>query len=253
MPGVLVDAALVGNDLRRKAGTLREQITRKYRQRLTEKFGKDAIPVVQALCPLVYVGLGESSQELRLLLDQVAAEISEANARRVISELEPLGYVRRRGEYVAVVPPLFAAGLLEELLRTNPLLPEGLYRKLNAPAHIRLLERLVTIELPESAPFWSFIFGEDGPFGDGQHFSGEKFELLEYLARAVPVRTAYFLRQHAEAVWLQLAPNSTQDAFRLWTAINLCSTSQPRRWRPSRCSPFLRSAKRKPQNRREQR
>ncbi len=220
MPGVLVDAALMGSDLRRDAGTLREQITRKYRQRLTEKFGKDAIPVVQALCPLVYVGLGDSSQELRTLLGQVAVEISEVSARRIISELELLGYVRRRGEYVAVVPPLFAAGLLEELLRTNPFLPESLHRKLNAAAHIRLLERLVTVELPESATFWSFVFGDDGPFGDGQHFSSENFELLEYLARAVPVRTAYFLRQHAEAVWLQLPPASNQDAFQLWATIN---------------------------------
>lgn len=220
LPGVLVDAALMGNDLRREAGTLREQITHKYRQRLTEKVGKEAIPVVQALCPLVYVGLGQSFQELHTLLAQVAPEISEASARRVIGELEPLGYVRRRGEYVAVVPPLFAAGLLEELLRIDLPLPERLYKTLNAAARIRLLERLVTVELPEFATFWSFIFGEDGPFGDGQHFSSEKFELLEYLARAVPVRTAYFLRQHAETVWLQLAPNSSQDAFRLWAAIN---------------------------------
>jgi hypothetical protein len=218
VPGVLVDAALAGADLRRDSGTLREQLTRKYRQRLESRAGLGAVPIAQALCLLVYVWLRPSQGELTAILSEIASDIPEATVLREVSRLEELGYVRRRGEYVAVIPPLFAAGLAHQLVSSQPMLPERLFSRLDLAARKRLIERLVTLELSDSIPFWSFIFGPEGPFGEAARFA-KNFDLLDCLARATPRATALFLQQRFDFILREVLPLTDRSSGRLRGAI----------------------------------
>jgi len=130
IPGVLVAATRVGEELHRNSVSLRQQLSQRFRQNLESKAGKDALPILQALSPLVYVRISAESTELPLLLSHVAPEIQTASALRRLSELAALGFLRKQGEYVAVVPPMFAAGLFYDLLQNIPTLPRNLMSEL---------------------------------------------------------------------------------------------------------------------------
>ncbi len=219
IPGVLVAAALVGEELHRESGSLRKQLSQKFSQSLEDKAGKDALPLLQALSPLVYVRVGGESSELPVLLSHIAPEIQVPSVLRRLGEFEALGFLRRQGEYVAVVPPMFAAGLFHDLAHDNPSLPEQLMASLDLAGRKRLLERLVTVELSHATPFTSFVFGPGGPFGDTERFSGN-LELLDYLARALPVETARFLRQQLDEIWRDVVQRGQNGMERLLAAIN---------------------------------
>ena len=219
IPGVLIEAALVGEELHRKSGSLRKQLSRKLKQSLEEKAGKDALAILQVLSPLAYVRLGGESPELQVLLPYIAPEIQVNTVLRRLADFEALGFLRRQGDYVAVVPPMFAAGLFYELAQDNPSLPGQLMADMDLPGRKRLLERLVTVELPHTTPFVSFVFGEEGPFRDPEQFR-ENLELLDYLARAIPEETAAFLRRQLDDIWRDIVYRGQSGMQDLLTAIN---------------------------------
>jgi hypothetical protein len=103
-----------------------------------------------------------------------------------------MGYVRVRGNYVSVVPPLFAARLVEELAVTQDGTLRTLFDGLNKTSRGRFLERMVTVDLPEKSGFWDYIFADNGPLESAAPTNGH-FDHIECLARAVPTRTARFL------------------------------------------------------------
>jgi hypothetical protein len=219
IPGVLVAAALVGEELHRESGSLRKQLSQKFGQSLEDRAGKDALPLLQALSPLVYVRVGGKSSELPVLLSHIAPEIQVPSVLRRLGEFEALGFLRKQGEYVAVVPPMFAAGLFHDLAHDNPSLPEELMASLDLAGRKRLLERLVTVDLPHAMPFTSFVFGPGGPFGDPERSRGN-LELLDYLARALPGETARFLRQQLDDVWRDVVQRGQNGMEHLLAAIN---------------------------------
>ena len=219
LPGVLVAAAIAGEELHRESESLRKQLSQKFRQSLEDRAGKDALPVLQALSPLVYVRVGRESSELPVLLSHIAPEITVPSVLRRLGEFEALGFLRKQGQYVAVFPPMFAAGLFHDLAHDNPLLPEQLMARLDLAGRKRLLERLVTVDLPHAMPFTSFVFGPGGPFGDTERFRGN-LELLDYLARALPGDTARFLRQQLDDVWRDVVHRGQNGMDHLLGAIN---------------------------------
>ena len=218
IPGVLVAAADMGNELRLKAGSLRDQLLRRFCQRLLSRADREALHIVQVLSPFVYVDTTDSSPELQTLLAAVGLTMTVAGVRRRLADLEKLGYVRRRGNFIAVTPPLFAAGLFQELIDADPGLPIRLFNEAEFSVRVRLLERLVMLGLPESNPFWAHVFGGGGPFGEPQLFASN-FGLLDYLARAVPNRVARFLHQEWDFVWTDVLPNTRGGATQLAEAL----------------------------------
>jgi hypothetical protein len=219
IPGVLVEAAALGEELHREAGSLRKQLSQKFRHSLETKAGRDALLLLKALSPLVYVRVIAQSSELQVLLSHIAPEVQLATVLHRLSEFEALGFLRRQGEYVAVVPPMFAAGLFHDVATDNPSLPEQLMAGLDLAGRKRLLERLVTVELPHATPFTSFVFGPAGPFGDAERF-GENLELLDYLARALPQETARFLHQRLAEIWRDVVHRGQNGMQSLLSAVN---------------------------------
>jgi len=136
------------------------------------------------LSPLVCVRLDDSA-ELQVLIDLIAPTQSLPGIRRQIGELESFGCARIRGETAAVVPPMFAAGLLQKLIRARPDLPSLLFTRLSHDGRKRLLERLVTVELPEDTPFWNALLQSSTENVSSGELN-QQLELLEYLARAAP-------------------------------------------------------------------
>jgi len=114
---------------------------------------------------------------------------------------------------------MFAAGLFHDLAHDNPSLPEQLMASLDLAGRKRLLERLVTVDLPHAMPFTSFVFGLEGPFGNTERFRGN-LELLDYLARALPGETARFLRQQLDDVWRDVVQRGQNGMEHLLAAIN---------------------------------
>ena len=93
----------------------------------------------------------------------------------------------------------FAAGLLRKLIRARSDLPSLLFTRLSHDGRKRLLERLVTVELPEDTPFWNALLQSSTEnVSSGQ--LNQQLELLEYLARAAPRVVVSFLGQELDNV-----------------------------------------------------
>jgi hypothetical protein len=196
-PGIIIEAALLGSKLRESVDGLRARLTINLQNRLEAKLGSDAVLVASVLSPLAYVKI--ETPELQLLLDSIAPNVSDSIVRARLTELETFGCVRRRGKTVAVFPPIFAAGLLQSLLHAQPVLPTTLFLTLDHEGRTRLLERLVTAELSDNAPFWDellHIITEQSPSSDLK----EQLETLESLARAVPRVVASFLERELDDI-----------------------------------------------------
>jgi hypothetical protein len=219
IPGVLIAAARLGESLHRESGSLRKQLSQSLRQRLDARAGGNAFSLVQTLSPLTYVNISGDSTELAVLLSLVAPEIQAASVLRRLGDLETLGFLRRQGTYVAVVPPMFAAGLFYDLLQNIPDLPGQLLERLDLPGRKRLLERLVTLELTGEIPFATFVFSGNGPFADEERFR-TNLELLDYLSRALPLPTAQFLLRRIDFIWLDVVREGQTGISHLLSAIN---------------------------------
>ena len=191
-PGIIIEAAMLGPELRRSVEGLRDRLTKTLRKRLDDKFGAESVLTAILLSPLSYVRISEDA-ELRVLLQSIAPTLSEPIVRLRVAELETFGCIRRRGKTVAVVPPMFATGLLQELVAASPNLPLQLFSELNHDARTRLLDRLVAVELSDTAPFWDQLLN----VVTNQVTSElkERLEMLESLARAVPRVIASFLNR----------------------------------------------------------
>jgi hypothetical protein len=197
-PGVIVEAALLGPKLRESVDGLRARLTTSLQNRLDARFGLDAVLVASVLSPLAYVRI-DVTTELQVLIEAIAPNISESILRLRVAELETFGCVRRRAKTVAVVPPIFAAGLLQRLINVRPDLPTILFLKLDHDGRTRLLERLVTVELSDTAPFWDKllqIVTDPSLSADLK----QQLETLESLARAVPRVVASFLERELDNI-----------------------------------------------------
>jgi len=192
-PGGILAAAREGKNLRQSADDLRERLTLSFQHRIEARLGPNALKAALILSPLVYVRL-DKPVELAVLIEAIECGENETVIRREIAELESFGCIRRRGETVSLVPPIFAAGLLRQLIGENEHLPVRLFEKLDHAARKRLIERLVTIELPNDAPVWGKLLTLRPDHAVPDELN-EQLELLEYLARAAPRVVASFLER----------------------------------------------------------
>ena len=180
------------------AETLRQRLTQSFEGRLETCLGSEALIAASILSPLIYLRIDDPA-ELQVLIDMIAPTQSLLGIRRQIRELESFGCIRLRGETAAVVPPMFAAGLLRKLIRARSDLPSSLFTRLSHDGRKRLLERLVTVELPEDTPFWNALLQSSTENVSSGELN-QQLELLEYLARAAPRVVVSFLGQELDNV-----------------------------------------------------
>lgn len=199
IPAILLTAAEASAELRENAGKLREQLNRRFSHKVEAKLGTSGLEVLKIMSPLQWVDLGQDSSQIALLLQGQQSSLSENDVRRLLPELEGMGYLRSKGKFVTVVPPLFAAGLARDLFEQTPRVARELFAGLNSTGRERFLERIITLELNEDAPLWSYFFGSEGPFAAPLQII-ENLSLLSFLGRAVPRQTVRFLRLHFDTI-----------------------------------------------------
>ena len=199
IPAILLAAAEAGAELRENAGKLREQLSRRFSRKVEAELGTNGVEALKILSPLQWVDLAQDSSQLALLLQSHQSHLAENDVRRVLPELEAMGYVRCKRKFVTVVPPLFAASLARELFEQTPRVVRELFAGLNSSGRERLLERIITLELNEDAPLWNYFFGSEGPFAAPLQIV-ENLSLLNFLGRAAPRQTVRFLRLHFETI-----------------------------------------------------
>jgi hypothetical protein len=187
-PGIIIGAAMLGSELRRSVGGLRNRVTQNWRQRLEHRFGAESVLAASALSILSGVRLDHAS-EIQFLLNLIAPNLSEPSFQFRIAELEGFGCIRRRGKTVSVVPPIFAAGLANDLIKAVANMPVHLFAKLDNDGRRRLLDRLVALDLPPDV--WDQIL-ELATNQDASPLNN-RLETLASLARAMPRVVASFL------------------------------------------------------------
>jgi hypothetical protein len=193
-PEILLSAAELQNQggLREKSGDLKKRLYERFCAKIQKELESDALRALKALSPVLYVKFQGENSELEIICDSLNLGIQPPRIRELLPDLERMGYIRRRGKYVSVVPPLFAARLVEELALTQDDSMRILFNALHKDSRGRFLERMVTVDLPEMSTFWDFVFGENGPIVNSNQMA-DGIDHIDCLARAVPARTARFL------------------------------------------------------------
>jgi hypothetical protein len=189
-PDILLSVAEIGQDLRKRSDSLKSALAGLYQKRIERSLGSEAFTVLRLVSPLQWTKVSGEKNNLEALTASFKTHLSPAIILDLLKRLEVMGYVRRRGDYVMVVPPLFAAALAEELHKEQADVVCALFDRLDDSSQKRLLERVVTTDLEEGSKFWNHVFG--GDVGTISRLT-VSLELLGYMARAVPGRTARFL------------------------------------------------------------
>ncbi len=193
VPEVLLSAAELGARLREEAGDLKDQLAAAYEKRIRRQLDADAIQVLGLLSLLQWVKVTGETTDLHVMLEVFGLCLTPPAVTDILKRLEPTGHVRVRGDFLAVVPPLLAAAFTEDVFASHRERVEILFDRLEDAARKRLLERAVTTNLDDRSPFWDHVF--EGALGTIELLMAN-LDLLDYLARAVPFRTARFLESH---------------------------------------------------------
>ncbi|HEY3762710.1 MAG TPA: hypothetical protein VGN23_13270 [Verrucomicrobiae bacterium] len=229
-PEILLSAAelQIQGGLREKSGDLKKRLHERFRAKIEKVLGLDGLRALKVLSPVLYVKFQGEDSELKLVCDALGLGIQPSRILELWSDLERMGYIRRRGNYLSVVPPLFAARLVEELASTQEDSMRILFNALGKASRDRFLERMVTVDLPETSTFWEFVFAENGPVEVSHQTSGY-FDHIDCLARAIPARTARFLET-------KLLGESNSS----WKAYGLTSTLRELAYEGESCAPGMR-------------
>lgn len=197
VPEILLSAAELGQSLRDKSGDLKKRLSEIYRRRIEKDLGPDAMGVLQVLTPLHWVTVSGENPDLPELISAIGGGMSAIKVQTHLEPLREMGYLRHRGDYVSVVPPLFAAALAEEMFRAQMDGICALFDRLSDSSRKRLLERAVTLDLADQSRFWDYVIGS--ALGTTERLIAN-LDLLDYLGRAIPFRTARYLETQIEAV-----------------------------------------------------
>src|SRR5262249_42929472 len=161
----------------------KKQLHEKCRAKIDKELGPDGIRALKSLSPILHVKYQGENSNLKLVCDSFSLGIQPARIVELLPELERMGYIRRRGNYVTVIPPLFAARLVEEIVSSHIDSLQKLFSVLDKSGRRLFLERITTVDLPENSPFWDYVFEENGPLKLGTQI---QVDHIESLARAVP-------------------------------------------------------------------
>ncbi len=209
-PEILLSAAEL-KDLRERSGDLKKRLYERFHAKIVKELGMDAVRTLKTLSVVHYVKYQGQDGELKLISETLDLGVYPQRILELLPDLERMGYIRRRGNYVTVIPPLFAARLVEDIALVSDVSLQRLFDRLSGTARKRFLERIVTVDLPDRSTFWDYIFGDGGPLQIAARVGGQ-FEHIESLARAVPERTARFLegslktsREAPQAIFLREA------------------------------------------------
>lgn len=204
-PQVLLVAAAMGPELRRKTGLLRRQVAQNFLIKAKTLLGSEVEPVLELLSVLSPFDLRKDAhiQAVRSAFGLIADSASVRHFRDRLIDAALAESSGHRGHELTISPPLLAAYLVERVLDGHPQRCLALYEQLDEDGRRRLFERLVSVDSAEGHGLWAHIFGANGPFRD-QACIEENQDSLRILARAAPRQTAEFLRSRTSDLFALL-------------------------------------------------
>jgi hypothetical protein len=204
IPGIMLAAARMGDRLQQGHATFAEQVAIDFEERLRAipQYGEQMYRVLRPLSLLTQVGVeGPAAEEARVMYALFGDGITLNEVNGVLPRLRQAGFVRERGRYLEVVPPLLANYLAVSALhdRFGELL--ALFTQLGPGGKRRLLERLRGVRSPEVGRFWDELTGPHGLVRDLP--SGlEHATVAEALTIALPERMQEILTRDLGAMTL---------------------------------------------------
>ena len=194
IPGTILAAASMGNELRDNLTDFISAIGKEFEQRIKNEFGPDALKCTRLLSILTHVGIsGTVESELKHITEIFGDGWQPHKALSYVSELEKTGLIKKCGLYVEVTLPMFANYLVSQLLqgRINELF--ALFARLDEQGRYRFIKRISEIEGKEVNNFWDAMFAYDGLFGNFDSALNNAY-LLRLIACTVPDRVLKLLK-----------------------------------------------------------
>jgi hypothetical protein len=193
-PGILLQAANLGSDLRKETDDFLTKVSDTLKQKISRQFDEEAIEVLKILSLLTYIGFkGQPHEEIGLICQLIGEHIQPNKVLKVIERLEQAGIVQVRGLYVEVLPPLFANSLAEDLVKEISSKLLALFENLNEDARLRLLQRLAQLKPEKISWFWDELFSSNGLLRDLQTALSNR-QILRVVASAVPSKVAKLIK-----------------------------------------------------------
>lgn len=166
-PGLILEAAALGPDIKKEPGSMADKIGRQYEIKMRREFGDDAIRVLTLLSLMRYVGIkGKRSEEIERICELFGDGITINSILNKIDELKETRVLNVRGSYTAVRPLFLASHLTVSALRGRVAEVRKLYDALNESGKSRLLSRFQTLTGDEAVRFWDELLGDPILFGD---------------------------------------------------------------------------------------
>jgi hypothetical protein len=198
-PGVLLAAAYAGDALTHEASSFSERVSEVFERRVRRiaTYGEEMYRVLRLLSVLAQIGVeGILAEEIQAVHGLFGDGISREHVYEMLPRLVRAGFIRERGRFVEVVPPIFANALARSLFRRHFEELRALFEILSPSGRRRFLTRLqyMGIGSEEVTRFWKEIMGPQGLVHDLSSALANS-ALLEALARAVPARVSYLLTE----------------------------------------------------------
>lgn len=194
-PGILLAAADVAINLKEKAGDFINKVGCAFEDKVKIILGEAALSTLKLLSILTHVGVyGEQANELSLILRTLGTGLSPTTIKSEIDRLDRAGFITRKGSFVEISLPIFAAFLAQQILsgQEQPMLL--LFSQFSDSARARFLKRLSRLQPDRINKFWDALFSKDGLFPDLPSVK-KNIKTLYYSAGAVPQRVLNVLER----------------------------------------------------------
>ncbi len=187
-PGILLAASSIGPQLRVEGPAFREQVGAALATRARTVVTDAGIETLRSLSVMTGVGFsGHAESELQI----ICRLLGGSTPNQVIGHAKALsraGFLRIRGNYLEVAPPILANYLADAALAGRPRELAQLFSELPPFSRPRLLRRVRQLTTDAVETFWHELF-ERGPLSTFEGVLAEVL-LLRLIAPAVPTRVA---------------------------------------------------------------
>lgn len=225
-PGVLIAAASVGEQLRIEGTNFFEQVGNAIEIRARTVLGAERVANLGFLSVMTAVGFsGHAFTEL----ESVCETLGVVRSDLIVSDAgmtARAGFLRIRGNYLEVTPPIFANYLAERTLGGRATEIARLFLALAGLGKVRLLKRLRQLRGEAVQAFWNELF-RNGPLST---FEGALAQaaLLRIVAPAAPGRVGSLILQGLQGLSVDDRRAIGGDARRqlVWTVDRLLFRSQ---------------------------
>ncbi len=194
IPGILLAAASVAENLTSAAGDFIEKVGEQFEGRIKRELGSVTLQAASLFSLMTHVGVsGQYSHEIEKLCSVFARGFEAHHALLALKDLTREGIAKIGGSFAEISIPLVAWHLARKMLVGRQDKMFALFGKLDGQGRIRFLRRLS--ELPKNSEvekFWDEFFGPGGLLGDFESALDMHY-LLRLVSDVAPEKTLRLL------------------------------------------------------------